>query len=160
VKVQLVQCSLAVMYKYFIYTNLFNLQCSKTGSSKFLQNVGIHVSSYVAPHSVRVQSNSSWNFQSTPYKEAVRNFGIWGGKVLLVLIIHPNSDSVYIYNQESIYTSHEYLNIFWNINYAEYKGEKKVCKICRSRHKWCFICAVYKLLIQVFVTGIRRTTKV
>jgi hypothetical protein len=44
------------MYKYFWYTNFFQLQCSKAGSSNFLQNVVIHVSSYVAPHSVRVQS--------------------------------------------------------------------------------------------------------
>jgi hypothetical protein len=76
------------------------------------------------------------------------------------LISHPNFGSVYICNQESIYTSREYLNIFWNINYHEYKGKKRSLKTCRSRHKWCCICAVYKLLIQVFDTGIRRTTKV
>ena len=44
------------MNKLFGYTHLFHLQCSKDGSSKFLQNVGIRVSRYEVLHSLRTQS--------------------------------------------------------------------------------------------------------
>jgi hypothetical protein len=75
------------MYKYFIYTNLFHLQCSKAGSSKFLQNVGIHVSSYMAPHSVRVQSIAHEISSQLHIKKLSESLVFGGEKVLLVLTL-------------------------------------------------------------------------